>query len=542
MSNSYKSDSESLVGQSVGDFELLRRLGSGGMAEVYLAEQKSLVACEVVLRRNVALKILRRNLSNDDSYVKRFHREAQAVAGLVQSNIVQIYEVGESEGVHFIAQEYVRGRNLKQYLNRFGAVEPEMAVNVLKQTGMALQKASEMGVIHRDIKPENIMLSTNGEVKVADFGLARINDQRVQQDLTQIGITMGTPLYMSPEQVEGNEVDVRSDIYSLGVTAYHMLAGHPPYDGENALAIAVQHINSAPQPLQQIRPDAPDDLIQLVDRMMSKSPSDRPENASQLIKEIKGIKIEPDQDWEQLVETLALDASATMANILPDPRLAATKQLQSVMKGNVRSWWTELSTILGFLLLACCGVFIGLWSSNQFPLTDPLGALIDNASVPIQQTAKRQYEFAVINHDRKLDYYQAVIDFHPVDSSKTPEQTKKYHLRAMERQSELYLINKEFEKAKDIYETFIISNFEPRFVTVGHAGLAIFYHERNNAELAQQEFELADSNAKAHLNQFLLSRFNKIRRIYSDSIAEGKMPSKFTASKPQSKITNGSSD
>ena len=127
MSNSYKSDSESLVGQSVGDFELLRRLGSGGMAEVYLAEQKSLVAGEVVLRRNVALKILRRNLSKDDSYVKRFHREAQAVAGLVQSNIVQIYEVGESEGVHFIAQEYVRGRNLKQYLNRFGAVEPAVS-------------------------------------------------------------------------------------------------------------------------------------------------------------------------------------------------------------------------------------------------------------------------------------------------------------------------------------------------------------------------------------------------------------------------------
>ena len=527
-------ESIDLTGQTIGGYSILRRLGRGGMADVYLARQKS-------LERNVALKVLKPDLAKDDSYIQRFKREAQSAAKLVQSNIVGVYEVGEIDGLHFIAQEYIVGRNLREHLGRHGAVKPILAINVLRQVAQALQKADSHGVTHRDIKPENIMLSPNGEVKVADFGLARVNDA-TDKHLTQIGITMGTPLYMSPEQVEGNEVDVRSDIYSLGVTAYHMLAGHPPYDGENALAIAVQHINSAPQPLQQIRPDAPDDLIQLVDRMMSKSPSDRPENASQLIKEIKGIKIEPDQDWEQLVETLALDASATMANVLPDPRLAATKQLQSVMKGNVRSWWTELSTILGFLLLACCGVFIGLWSSNQFPLTDPLGALIYNASVPIQQTAKRQYEFAVINHDRKLDYYQAVIDFHPVDSSKTPEQTKKYHLRAMERQSELYLINKEFEKAKDIYETFIISNFEPRFVTVGHAGLAIFYHERNNAELAQQEFELADSNAKAHLNQFLLSRFNKIRRIYSDSIAEGKMPSKFTASKPQSKITNGSSD
>ena len=175
------------------------------MADVYKKNKKSLI------ERHVALKVLKPELASDESYVKRFHREAQSAATLVQANIVQIYEVNEVDGLHFIAQEYVRGRNLRQYLDRYGAVEPVMAITVLRQCAMALQKAAEFHVVHRDIKPENIMLSTSGEVKVTDFGLARVNNDSSQQALTQIGITMGTPLYMSPEQVEGGSLDSRSE-------------------------------------------------------------------------------------------------------------------------------------------------------------------------------------------------------------------------------------------------------------------------------------------------------------------------------------------
>ena len=269
-------------------------------------------------------------------------------------------------------------------------------------------------------------------------------------------------------------------------------------------------------------PDVSIDLIQLIDRMMSKLPADRPQNASQLIKEIKNIKVEQEQDWQQLVETLAMESVPTQPNSISDSRLAATKQLQAVMQGNVRSWWTELSTILGFLVLGCTGLFIGLWSSNQFPMSDPLGTSIENGSVPIQQTAEEQYELAINNHDRNLEFYQAVINFHPIDSSKSPDVTKKYHFKAMERQSELYLITKELEKAKQIYLTFVDSNHEPRISTVGHAGLAIVYHEIGNDELAQKEFELADVNAKTYLNQFLLSRFEKIRPDYSNKSSVAK--------------------
>ncbi|MCP4514909.1 MAG: serine/threonine protein kinase, partial [Delftia sp.] len=183
-------------------------LGHGAMAEVYLAEQ-----CR--LRRRVAVKVLRQELANDPTYLKRFELEAQAAASLVHANIVQIYEVGRVDRLHYIAQEYVQGQNLMEWITRQGPPDLPHALSIMRQVAAALAKAAQQGVVHRDIKPENIMLTPSGEVKVADFGLARVTREGHAVDLTQIGVTMGTPLYMSPEQVEGKPLDPRSDIYSL---------------------------------------------------------------------------------------------------------------------------------------------------------------------------------------------------------------------------------------------------------------------------------------------------------------------------------------
>jgi len=223
-----------LAGRTLGDFKLLRRLGRGAMAEVYLAEQQS-------LRRQVALKVLKRGLAADVNYVQRFQNEARAAAALVHAHIVQIYEVGCADGIHYIAQEYVQGMNLREWMQRRGSPDVRLAVGVMRQTVAALHKAAQAGIVHRDIKPENIMLSQAGEVKVADFGLARIAREDDMLHLTQVGITMGTPLYMSPEQVEGKPLDSRSDLYSFGVTCYHLLAGKPPFTGETALAVGARH-------------------------------------------------------------------------------------------------------------------------------------------------------------------------------------------------------------------------------------------------------------------------------------------------------------
>ena len=193
--NHAAASNEDLTGQEIGDYRVLRQLGSGGMAQVYLAEQQS-------LSRQVALKVLHAQLADDASYVQRFLNEARAAASLVHPNIVQIYEVGNAAGVHFIAQEYVQGQNLAQVMQRGGTLLPGLVLEVLRQVVSALCKAQELEIVHRDLKPENILLSPSGEVKVADFGLARVLNSQ-SKTLTQVGVTMGTPLYMSPEQVEG---------------------------------------------------------------------------------------------------------------------------------------------------------------------------------------------------------------------------------------------------------------------------------------------------------------------------------------------------
>ena len=220
------------------------------MADVYLAEQ-------LRLRRLVAVKILKPELADDQTYLQRFEREAQAAASLVHANIVQIHEVGHADGLHYIVQEYIAGLDLRQWMVRHGPADLVQAVSIMRQVAAALAKAADEGVVHRDIKPENILLTSSGEVKVADFGLARLTQQPDSTDLTQVGMTMGTPLYMSPEQVEGKSLDCRSDIYSFGVTCYHMLSGNPPFIAETALGVAVQHLKKEPQPLESLRGDLP---------------------------------------------------------------------------------------------------------------------------------------------------------------------------------------------------------------------------------------------------------------------------------------------
>ncbi len=198
----------------------------------------------------------------------------------------------------------------------------------MRQVTAALAKASSEGIVHRDIKPENIMLARSGEVKVADFGLARVQGD-AGANLTQIGVTMGTPLYMSPEQIEGRPLDSRSDIYSLGVTAYHMLSGQPPFMGDSPLSVAVQHLNQSSTPLSIRRPDVPPRLAQVIERMMAKNPADRFNEPTALIAELHALAAEgAQQGWATGLDQVSL------TNILQaaDQRSAATNRLDDLMK------------------------------------------------------------------------------------------------------------------------------------------------------------------------------------------------------------------
>ncbi len=273
-----------LTGRVLGDYQLLRRLGVGGMGQVYLARQLS-------LKRQVALKLLRNDLSTNTTALKRFQGEAEAVARLNHPNIVHIHQIGEHDGLRYMVLEYVEGRNLRDYLARKGPPDLAVIISVIRQVVLALQKAHEEGIVHRDIKPENILLTRKVEVKVADFGLSRFfAGETPATNLTQSGVTLGTPLYMSPEQVQGHTLDHRSDIYSLGVTCYHLLTGEPPFRGATAFDVALKHVQDEPRPIAELRPDLPADLCGMVHKMMAKTPGDRYQSAREILRDLSKVR------------------------------------------------------------------------------------------------------------------------------------------------------------------------------------------------------------------------------------------------------------
>lgn len=384
-----------LSGRTLGEFRLLRRLGRGAMAEVYLAEQDS-------LRRQVAVKVLKSQLAKDETYVRRFHNEAQAAASLIHANIVQIYAVGGVDGAHYIAQEYVQGQNLQELMIRRGPPSLKQAATIMCQVAAALYKASTAGIVHRDIKPENIMLARSGEVKVADFGLARLTGDAA--NLTQVGITMGTPLYMSPEQVEGRALDPRSDIYSFGVTCYQMLAGVLPFRGDTALSVAVQHLHSQPEPLENLRPDLPPALCRIVHKMMAKDPSQRYANARELVAELRGLELPGSEDWaEALSEIDGFDDSAA-------ERRAGAGRLRTVMRTSAlraarqrrRRLWFAAAALGAFAL----GALASRLTEGEFLLS---GA--PQAHVTRMSSAHDQLVFAKISGSE--EWLKSVEQFWP---------------------------------------------------------------------------------------------------------------------------------
>src|SRR5262245_44424865 len=273
-----------LTGRTLGDYQILRRLGTGGMGQVYLARQLS-------LKREVALKLLRTDLATDSTALMRFQAEAEAVAKLNHPNIVHIHHLGEFDGVRYMVLEYVEGRNLRDHLARRGQPYLPVSLSIIRHVVLALQKAHEEGIVHRDIKPENILVTRKVEVKVTDFGLSRFFTGAMPAlNLTQSGVTLGTPLYMSPEQVQGKPVDHRSDIYSLGVTCFHLLTGEPPFRGATAFDVALKHGQDEPPHLSDFRPDLPADLCAMVHKMMAKDADDRYQSTRHILRDLVKVR------------------------------------------------------------------------------------------------------------------------------------------------------------------------------------------------------------------------------------------------------------
>src|SRR5262245_41989719 len=284
------------IGRELANYRIVSLLGRGGMGEVYLAEDKR-------LRRKVALKMLPAQFTNNAERVRRFEREASAASATNHPNIITIYEIGQVDGAHYIVTEFIDGQTLRQRMQT-AKLSLNEVVDVAIQVTQALEAAHSAGIVHRDIKPENVMVRRDRLVKVLDFGLAKLTEQQpspgnggidsqaatLAKVNTDSGTVMGTASYMSPEQARGLKVDARTDIFSLGVTLYEMIAGSPPFEGVNALDVIGAILQKEPAPLSQTAAEAPPELEKIVGKALRKDREERYQTVKDLLIDLKDFK------------------------------------------------------------------------------------------------------------------------------------------------------------------------------------------------------------------------------------------------------------
>jgi serine/threonine-protein kinase len=284
-----------------GRYRFVRTVGQGGMATVWLAEDET-------LGRKVALKVLAERYAEDESFIERFRREAQAAAGLNHPNIVAIYDRGEAEGTYYIAMEYLPGPTLKDVIEREGPLDPDRAIGYTQQVLQALGFAHRHGVVHRDIKPHNIIVNDD-RLKVTDFGIARAGASQ----MTEVGSIIGTAQYLSPEQARGQQVRPPADLYSLGVVLYEMLTGKVPFEGDSAVAIAMKQVSEPPPRPRSLNPRIPESLEQVVLRSLAKDPGLRYQSADEMTADLDRARrgVRPSAETQQVTQVLGAAAAAT---------------------------------------------------------------------------------------------------------------------------------------------------------------------------------------------------------------------------------------
>ncbi|HSD48925.1 MAG TPA: protein kinase, partial [Actinomycetota bacterium] len=329
-----------------GRYRVERELGRGGMAKVY-------EGTDTVLGRQVAIKLLAPQFAEDESFVQRFRREAQAAARLSNPNVVSVFDTGTDGGVHFIVMEYVEGRTLEDYLAGGGRIMPDRAIEIAEDVCGALSAAHAQGVIHRDIKPGNIMLTPTGQVKVADFGIARMTT--TAETVAQTASILGTASYLSPEQAQGQPVDGRSDIYSLGCVLYEMVAGRPPFLGDSPVAVASKHVLEQPTLPSKLNRDVTPDLDAVILRALAKNSANRYQSAEEFRADLDRVR------RGMPVETTPLLAPPPAATQVMTPAGSGTQVMPPPEPERSR-WWIPV-VVIG-LILAAIALLLWLFASD----------------------------------------------------------------------------------------------------------------------------------------------------------------------------------
>ncbi len=388
------SDDQLLSTMVAGRYRLERQLAVGGMATVHRAQ-------DTVLERPVAIKLLHDQFAADDAFVTRFKREAQAAARLGHPKVVAIYDWGPHGKTFYIAMELIEGRTLADELAETGPLSIDAALDVAIDVASALGAAHDQGTVHRDVKPSNIILGPSGGAKVADFGIARALQSQGDGDLTDAGSVIGTAGYLSPEQARGVPVDPRSDLYSLGVVLYEMVAGRRPFTGSSPMAVLHQHLDDDPPSVRELRPSVPTELEVLIAELLSKDPNDRPSTAAGLANRLRTIRADgprqppPVADSSDVTAVMApttvepsgpqrddLPPTAVMPpNVRPDARSeAATPPSATATRGSRSGWPVVVGAI------AVVGVVALLLLASQTISGDDSDGSTDSTEPPATET------------------------------------------------------------------------------------------------------------------------------------------------------------
>ena len=462
-------------GQKIADrYQIIKTIGEGGMANVYLAN-------DTILDRNVAVKVLRGDLADDEKFVRRFQREAISASSLSHPNIVEMYDVGEDDGNYYIVMEYVDGKTLKSLVKRRGALTLPEVIDIMLQLTSAISCAHDSYIIHRDIKPQNVLILEDGRVKITDFGIAMALNSH---ELTQTNSIMGSVHYLPPEQANGSGSTIKSDIYSLGILMYELITGKIPFKGDNAVEIAIKHMKEQIPSVCKINPDIPQSIENVILKACAKNPKNRYDTVKEMYDDIKNALTEdglketrivykyPEHDLEETKVMPNLNEKKETPKNKP---IEEPKKKEKVSKLNVALWIT--GGICAFLFILICLVVIIYPKISEVPevvIPDLSGMSVVEAEQELFKLNLRVNSEVIEQKSEKE--VGSVIGTNPQIGRTVKEETVITLIVAKE--SDLVLIDD--YKGKD-YKT-IKANLE-------NAGLVVITQEENIEEKDQKKYK-----------------------------------------------------